>query len=258
VNVKAFFVDALGRALELELGTPDDVLRHVTPDILAQHLPRPLWARLLTACLGAPRVDARLVVDTIGVPNLCEHVPAHLIWAVIADIAERALGVVVLRTPASSAPSVAPTRPTPPQPLVAPPPELVASASRAPTPPAGRPIPAPGNQPLSDLIDELEADERPTASDAAPRSPRPLGSSIPQRFRPNQTNANRNTVRRPQVAAPAQRPLARRGSTEVSSDVEADTEIGKEGWEKDAPVAVDDSQLVDWAPMDTSTDRKKS
>ena len=92
MNIKAFFVDALDSALDLGIGTPDDVLRHVTPDVLATHLPRPLWARLLTACLGAPRVDAQLVVETIGIPNLCEHVPTSIIWACIAEIGARSLG----------------------------------------------------------------------------------------------------------------------------------------------------------------------
>ena len=92
MNLKAFLTDALGQALELGIGTPDDVLRHVTPDVLATHLPRPLWARLFTACLGAARVDAQLVVETIGVPNLCEHVPSYLIWACISEIAARSLG----------------------------------------------------------------------------------------------------------------------------------------------------------------------
>ena len=82
MNIKAFFVDALGGALDLGIGTPEDVLRHVTPDVLAQHLPRPLWARLLTACLGAPRVDAQLD----GRDDRCRRTCAstcrrRLIWA---------------------------------------------------------------------------------------------------------------------------------------------------------------------------------
>src|SRR5687767_14006537 len=92
VNLKGFFVDALGTALELGIATPEDVIKYVTPDVLATHLPRPLWARLLTACLGAPKVDAQLVVETIGVPNLCEHVPVNIIWSCIGEIAQRSLG----------------------------------------------------------------------------------------------------------------------------------------------------------------------
>src|SRR5258705_8549608 len=92
MNIKAFFVDALTSALDLNIGTPEDVLRHVTPDVLSFHLPRPLWARLLTACLGAPKLDAQLVVETIGVPNLCEHVPTTIIWSCLTEIAQRVLG----------------------------------------------------------------------------------------------------------------------------------------------------------------------
>ena len=96
VNLKAFFVATLQSALDLGIAIPDDVIRHVTPDVLAANLPRPLWARLLTACVGAPQVDAQLVVETIGVPNLCEHVPAQIIWACIEELAERSLGGVVI------------------------------------------------------------------------------------------------------------------------------------------------------------------
>ena len=80
MNVKTFCVDALQSALDLGLAMPEDVLRHVTPDVLSVHLPRPLWARLLTAALGAPKVDATLVVETVGVANLVEHIPSALIW----------------------------------------------------------------------------------------------------------------------------------------------------------------------------------
>jgi hypothetical protein len=54
----------------------------VTPGILARHLPRGLWAKLLAACLAAPRTDARLLIDTIGVPVICEEVPGKLLWIV--------------------------------------------------------------------------------------------------------------------------------------------------------------------------------
>ena len=49
MNLKSFLDTALSQALELGMGSPDDVIRHVTPELLATHLPRPLWARLLTA-----------------------------------------------------------------------------------------------------------------------------------------------------------------------------------------------------------------
>ena len=78
---RAFFATTLARALELGVATPDDLLVHATPDVLSLHLPRGEWQKLLAACLAAPRTDARLVVETITVPVLCEHVPLPILWA---------------------------------------------------------------------------------------------------------------------------------------------------------------------------------
>lgn len=247
VNIKGFFVDALTSALELGIGTPDDVVRHVSPDILAAHLPRPLWARLLTACLGAPRVDAQLVIETIGVPNLCEHVPAPIIWACIAEMGAHALG---------KAPDVA----VPPAPLpratttsgrvLAPPPdENPAPPPAAATPVAiGPSIPAPTatpavNQPLADLITELEQTDgssEPRASGLRPRSP------TAQRFRQSSTGIQRLGGRRPQAAAVASPARSRREPAEGESD--PDTHVGEH--ERQREIAVDDSQLVDWQTTD--------
>src|SRR5262245_15740092 len=132
-----FMVTALSSALELGIGTADDVLVHVTPDVLAQHLPRPLWARLITACLGAPKVNAQLVVDTIGITNLCEHMPQPIMWSILADIGLRALGkssgAVVAAVPASASKS-----------------QPVAASLAAPgTGPVTSPTPTPAPQPES-------------------------------------------------------------------------------------------------------------
>ncbi len=239
MNVKAFFVDALARALDLEIATPEDVLRHMRPEVLAQHLPRPLWARLLTACLGAPRVDAQLVVETVGVANLCEHVPADLIWACILDVAKRALGVAA--TDASETPTKvglaqdrSVVRPVPVQ-IAPPPPEAPIVAKPGKSGPVitvpARPIPPVGQQPLADIIDDLEQDRPATA--------RP---GTQPRFRQAQTASGRSTAtqpataaRRPQAAAPVSL-RSRRGNTEADQATETDV----------SEIAVDDSQLVDW------------
>jgi hypothetical protein len=244
VNIKAFFVAALSSALDLGMAVPDDVLRHVTPDVLAAHLPRPLWARLLTACVGAPRVDAQLVVETIGVPNLCEHVPAPIIWACIEELALRGLGGVVTaaagQVAASSRPNSTAAAPRP-IPLSTPPPP----AETRLTPPSmpvvvGPSIPAPA-------AGDAEADAR---SRLAPS----------QRFRPSNTGLGRlaaNNARRPQAPAPAPPPpepdrsappRVKRGQTE-SDYVDSETFVGgKDDWKN--ALAVEDEQLVDWSASD--------
>lgn len=234
MSIKTFFVDALTSALELGIARPEDVLEHATPDVLAQHLPRPLWARLLTACLGAARVDARLVIETVGIANLAEHVPAQIIWNCISEVGARSLGKhVEIAEPVVAAPASPPAPRS--VPLAPPPPEVMVTPTR-PTPPpvaaVGPDIPAPASAALADLINELETDA----------APAPVRARTPtaQRFRQSNTGIGRlgSAQRRPQVAAqPATGRASRRAGTEVSDEpVEAAAEI-----------AVDDSQLVDWS-----------
>lgn len=250
MNIKAFFVATLSSALDLGIATPDDVLRHVTPDVLSIHLPRPLWARLLTAALGAPRVDATLVVETIGVPNLCEHIPSTIIWDCLAEVGQRTL--------AGGAPAkAAAAGKAAPLPVSAPPPELKRDTPPRGTPvaaaAAAAPIPKPADG-LADVVAALESDERHAAP--ASRGRTPTGP----RFRQNPTGISRlgaiNT-RRPQapVTAPdeptrtggAPTPPAaakpRRGETEADESYEVEAEV-KDDWK--SSLAVEDEQLVDW------------
>jgi len=242
VNLKPFFVATLSSALDLGIATPDDVLRHVTPDVLAAALPRPLWARLLTACLGAPRVDARLMVETIGVPNLCEHIPAPIIWSCIEELAVRALGGAVIAAPAMAASPVSRPVPlsTPPPP---PPAEPKVAAQPAPAA-VGPSIPAP----IAGEGDE-SARPRPTAG---------------QRFRPSNTGVGRlaaSSTRRPQAQAVPTPPPPAEPSPQVSrvkrgqieADFDLETVVGtKDDWK--SALAVEDEQLVDWsAAEETST-----
>jgi hypothetical protein len=235
VNLKAFFVEALSSALDLGIAVPDDVIRYVTPDVLAQHLPRPLWARLLTACVGAAHVDAQLVVETIGVPNLCEHVPAQILWDCLEEVALRTLGGVVIATPVAT-------------PLATPPPPPANEPRTATTPASvGPSIPAPSTESESESMNR---------------------GRIPaaQRFRQSNTGIGRlassGSARRPQAQAtpPAPAvsetasdrgsstiPRVKRGQTDGDFDLE--TYVGnKDDWKN--ALAVEDEQLVDWSASD--------
>jgi len=274
MNLKAFFVASLQTALDLSIATPEDILKHVTPDVLATYLPRPLWARLFTACLGAPKVDAQLVVETIGVPNLCEHVPAQLIWACIADIGNRSLGKQVDEEPLVLAPKSL-TPPPPPgssrsKPLTAPPPDVIEKPALVTPSKLGPNIPAPSTMPagtgtssLADIVAELEAegsrDERSITPPSRVRTP------TQQRFRQSQTGGGgigrlaQNNPRRPQAGIPSVTPArtARRGETEVEAgEGEPETSVGRgEDWR--SSIAVEEEQLVEWQASEetlTTTD----
>ena len=231
MNLKAFFVTALSQALELSIATPDDVLRHVTPDVLATHLPRPLWARLLTACLGAARVDAQLVVDTIGVPNLCECVPDLVIWACISEIGRRAIGVDPIAKPPLS--------------IGTPPREAHRAPITTPPPIVGPSIPPP-TQSLADVVAALEADEHASSSPQRTRTP------TQPRIRQSNTGIGRlANARRPQASASpaveAVRPEVRRPATESDYDMET---VVKEDWKL---AEIEDDELHDWPPEETVT-----
>jgi hypothetical protein len=259
MNLKGFFVAALSQALDLTIASPEDVLRHVTPEILATHLPRPLWARLLTACMGAGTVDARLVVETIGVPNLCEHLPVAVIWACLRDIAQKSLGQEATTEPVPTTVSASSSGPTP-RPLSQLPPKAQPLAMTPPPPAENRPpppatpvamgpsIPTPGS--ASTPTDGAESDERPSLSSRG-RTP------AQQRFRQSNTGIGRlasSNARRPQASAAPPSPApasvqqnARRGATEPDA-YEAETEVGKDDWKN--TLAVEDEQLVDWSAAD--------
>lgn len=224
MNAKAFLVDALSSALDLGLATPEDVVRHVTPDVLAAHLPRPLWARLLTACVGAPRVDAVLIVETLGVANLVEHLPPPIMWGCLAEVGARALGGTYVAPPrtdhaasisaapapvaaSASAPTSRPNvvigTPSPPvatvKPLAIdspPPPEPPKPARPAPVNP-GPSIPSPGSQPLAEIAADIDAELAAATTPATARTRTPTN-----RFRPSSTSTNigRLATRRPQAS----------------------------------------------------------
>ena len=257
VNLKGFFVATLSSALDLGIAVPDDVLRHVTADVLSIYLPRPLWARLITACLGAARVDARLVVETIGVPNLCEHVPLHILWGCVEEIGHRSLSGVVM-APASAPGSRPVGSAARPVPLATPPP-----------PPASEPRIAVPPTNLGPSIPLPNADGDPAGN----------GGRVPpgQRFRPSTSGVGRlsatSTARRPQAQAtpptppPAVEasaggsdalPRGKRSPTEADFDLE--TYVGgKDDWKN--ALAVEDEQLVEWSASDEaappSDDRKR-
>ncbi len=262
MNLKGFFVAALSSALEQGMATCDDLVRHVTPEVLATHLPRPLWARLLTACLGASRVDAQLVVETIGIPNLCEHVPTPIMWACLEEIGVRSIGgtyvpktstaSLVTAPPTPGKPAVPPIPPKPPKTPAAPlsitaPPEVnpPSVAATQPSPIVGAPeIPSP-----NDMANLFNEEDRPTGPANRTRT------TTSQRFRASSTGIGRlaNSSRRPQASAQATPPedpaqgtgRTRRAATESEYEVVTNVSGSNDDWK--SALAVEDEQLVDWA-----------
>lgn len=207
-SLRDFFVDALGGALELGLATPDDVLKHVTPEVLAEHLPRPLWAKLLAACLAAPRVDARLIVETIGVRDLCANVPATTLWSIVTDVAQRALGRgLVAAPPPAVVGAEEPRRGKPPEKAAEKASEKAADkaadkpAEKAPDKaadkPADKPIDKPIDKPLA--AEKSEPVAAPKSGPQFARASSPLAAPLP---RPSVSTSGSGPIVSPAAGTP--------------------------------------------------------
>ncbi|MEZ4367067.1 MAG: hypothetical protein R2939_12405 [Kofleriaceae bacterium] len=217
MSTTKFFTAALTSALEVGLATPDDILAHVTPHVLGVHLPRPLWARLITAALGSPQLSAQVIVDTIGVGNLCEHVPAAIIWGCLADIAQRSLGSQATSARAATVPTVSAAPSTVPPPI-----------ERDPE--------------VDSALDALELGDDGEA-DATGERPRRGG------YRAHSVTSAGQTSRA-LAGASSRRPQRRSQAAEPVST--SDDGSGREGGGRD--VEVDEEQLVEWsASEETAT-----
>src|SRR5213075_1068471 len=161
-------------------------------------------------CLGAPKVNAQLVVETVGISNLCEHVPSPIMWNVISDIAARALGNAIPAPPpivkATEKPEIKSGPIAKPLSIGSPPPpverpELPRAASSP-----GPAIPSPtasGNHAVPVAVDDVVAELDAESSPVPVRS----RTATNNRFRQTNTNIGRlasaNQSRRPQAAVPA-------------------------------------------------------
>lgn len=255
MSLTHFFVDAFTSALDRGIASPADLLRHVTPEVLSVHLPRQLWARLLTACLGAPRVDAGTIVDTLGVPNLCEHMPKPLLWACLAELAAVALGaprepaapattgLASAPVPATTGLAAAPApRPSPADTLLPPPPSARRPGSAADEPRPGTPSASSGVPTDTAAVFDSGRTRTPTRPPAralgTSRSPVAAGASTrrPQLAATPPTPPPGAT---PAAAVPAPpRNLARELDFEVETDIHMD-------WKDKEPIPVTD-EMVDW------------
>lgn len=103
---RQFLADTIASGLDLGQLTTDDVLRHVTAEVLAHHLPTPLKTQLLAAALKADSMTSTLVVQTIGVQALAEHVPVPILWACVAEAARRSLEKAAPKIAPKLAPAV--------------------------------------------------------------------------------------------------------------------------------------------------------
>lgn len=88
---RSFLEVALSIGMETQIIAPADVLRHIAPDVVASHLPDEAKTKLLAASIKAGKMDPNLVFETLTPEVFAEFMPVHMLWACIAEAAERVL-----------------------------------------------------------------------------------------------------------------------------------------------------------------------
>ncbi len=91
---RKFLEVVLASGLHNGVLAPADLIRHAPPAVLAERLTVRQKAKLLAAGLAAGKMSPQLILDTVGIEGLVEHVPAGVLWACVAEMAGTSLGTV--------------------------------------------------------------------------------------------------------------------------------------------------------------------
>jgi len=86
---EAWIAIVLAAALDHEILEPQDVLHHVTPEVLARHLPPDVMSAVLSASLAAGEMTAEVILRTAGPDVLARYIPTEVIWAGVRGGAKR-------------------------------------------------------------------------------------------------------------------------------------------------------------------------
>ncbi len=77
-------------ALREEIISEKDLVAHVDPEVMAQHLPEEILGQVLSGALEMGELTAGGVIQTVTPQILAQHVPHELLWACVVVGAARA------------------------------------------------------------------------------------------------------------------------------------------------------------------------
>ena len=87
---KRWFTQIIQSALDEDLVSPRKVLAHVTPEVMANHLPPALMSEILARSLSAGAMRPELVLATLTPELLADHVPHQILWECLAEAGSEA------------------------------------------------------------------------------------------------------------------------------------------------------------------------
>jgi hypothetical protein len=87
---RRWFASIIQAGLDERIFSPDEVLAHVTPDVMAHHLPPAVLGAVLESSLAAGAMTPDRVLQTLTADLLAQHIPHDLLWRCVAEAAVRA------------------------------------------------------------------------------------------------------------------------------------------------------------------------
>ncbi|MBK9070219.1 MAG: hypothetical protein IPL79_04350 [Myxococcales bacterium] len=85
-DLQLFLLTSLRIARDEGFLTAADILRHITPEVMAAHLPRAIWAKLLGALVTGGKADAEAVMGAIDLDTIVTHMPTEISAAMLLDV----------------------------------------------------------------------------------------------------------------------------------------------------------------------------
>jgi hypothetical protein len=104
---RKFVQGAMAAGLECGMLDPEDLFKHVSPEVLAFYLPTQLKAKVLHETLRVGKINPQIVLEIVGIDGLAAHAPPAVMWACMMESASRALGSPMARGSSEAAAAVA-------------------------------------------------------------------------------------------------------------------------------------------------------
>lgn len=83
----------LAAALDNDIMTPDDIIAHASPEVMASNLPPDVMSSVLAASLKEGKMTAEVILRTVGPDALSRYIPPDVLWGSVRSAAQRA-GIV--------------------------------------------------------------------------------------------------------------------------------------------------------------------
>lgn len=83
-----WFSQIFQSGLEFDIFAPNQILSHVTPEVMAKYLPAEVMAKLLQLSLEAGEMTPDGLLKTLSPDLLAEHIPHDVLWKCVVEAVE--------------------------------------------------------------------------------------------------------------------------------------------------------------------------